>query len=89
MCWAECLGSTSGDKVTAALRRYEDLRIERATEVQQASSRAAEVFYLPDGVAQRERDADYLTVHQRQPGGRRRWIWEYDVRKVAAGHLGP
>lgn len=86
---AEGLGSVRGDKVTAALRRYEDLRIERATEVQQASSRAAEVFYLPDGVAQRERDADYLTVQQRQPGGRRRWIWEYDVRKVAAGHLGP
>jgi salicylate hydroxylase len=80
----ECLAGVEGVDVVAALRRYEALRAERATAVQQASERAAEVFYLPDGPAQRERDADYQTVHQRQPGGRRRWIWEYDVRKVAA-----
>jgi salicylate hydroxylase len=76
---AECLGDTGRDDPATALRRYENLRIGRATEVQQSSSDAAEMFYLPDGTAQRERDAEFATLHRRRPWGRRQWIWEHDV----------
>jgi 2-polyprenyl-6-methoxyphenol hydroxylase-like FAD-dependent oxidoreductase len=76
---AECLGDAGGDDAATALRRYENLRIGRATEVQQSSSDAAEMFYLPNGPAQRERDAEFATLHRRRPWGRRQWIWEHDV----------
>lgn len=76
---AECLGDADRDDVVTALERYENLRIARATEVQQSSSDAAHMFYLPDGPAQRERDAEFATLHRRRPWGRRQWIWEHDV----------
>jgi salicylate hydroxylase len=76
---AECLGDAGRDDLVTTLRRYEILRIGRATEVQQSSSDAAEMFYLPDGPAQRKRDAEFATLHRRRPWGRRQWIWEHDV----------
>jgi salicylate hydroxylase len=74
---ADCLAD--GD-VLGGLERYEPLRVSRATELQEASSRAANVFYLPDGEEQRRRDAEYETLHERLPWGHRQKLWEYDVR---------
>lgn len=75
---AECLGDA--DDAETALERYATLRIPRANKVQQSSSDAAVMFYLPDGPAQRERDAEFAELPQRHPWGRREWIWEHDVQ---------
>jgi salicylate hydroxylase len=79
---AECLGGASRDDIETALARYQEIRIGRANDVQRSSSDAAEMFYLADGPAQRRRDADFATLHQRQPWGRRQRIWDYDVRSA-------
>lgn len=76
---AECLGDVDRDDVVTALARYESLRVARANQVQQSSTDAAHMFYLPDGPAQRARDEDFASLHRRRPWGRREWIWEHDV----------
>lgn len=75
---AECLAA-DGD-VVGALRRYEQIRMSRAEELQDSSATAANVFYLPDGEEQRQRDARYATLLEDLPFGTRQPIWEYDVR---------
>jgi salicylate hydroxylase len=80
---AECLGGDPED-IPAALRRYESIRMERAGELQSSSHAAAESFYLPDGDAQRARDAAYATLRETLPWGTRQPIWEYDVRTALA-----
>jgi salicylate hydroxylase len=77
---AECLGDVDGGDIVTALERYGKLRIARATQVQQSSTDAAVMFYLPDGPAQRERDAEFAALPRRRPWGRRQWIWEHDVQ---------
>ena len=78
---AECL--SRGHPVDA-LRRYETLRLNRAGELQSSSHAAAESFYLPDGEAQRERDASYRRLRETLPWGTRQRIWEHDVRRELA-----
>ena len=77
---AECLAADHD--VSAALRRYERIRMSRAEELQDSSSAAANVFYLPDGEEQRQRDARYATLLEELPFGTRQPIWEYDVRQA-------
>jgi salicylate hydroxylase len=77
---AECLGDAGRGDIVTALERYGNLRIARATQVQQSSSDAAVMFFLPDGPAQRERDAEFAALPRRRPWGRRQWIWEHDVQ---------
>jgi salicylate hydroxylase len=76
---AECLADEPDDPV-GALRRYENIRMTRAGELQTSSHAAAESFYLPDGEEQRERDAAYATLLETLPFGTRQPIWEHDVR---------
>jgi salicylate hydroxylase len=76
---ADCLAAAGGD-VVGALRRYEQIRMRRAEELQDSSATAANVFYLPDGEEQRQRDARYATLLEKLPFGTRQPIWEYDVR---------
>jgi len=76
---AECLADSPGE-VDAALTRYANVRMSRATELQRSSAQAGNVFYLPDGDEQRRRDEEYATLHERQPFGHRQKLWEYDVR---------
>jgi salicylate hydroxylase len=78
---AECLAAAPDDP-TAALARYESVRMTRAENLQASSSTAADVFYLPDGEQQRTRDAAYETLHETQPWGSRQRIWEHDVRET-------
>lgn len=77
---AECLAGAEPDGVESALGRYEQVRMARATELQQSSSKAGTAFYLPDGDEQRQRDTEYATLHERLPWGHRQKLWEYDVR---------
>jgi len=79
---AECLAADADP--CAALRRYERIRMGRAEELQESSTVAAGVFYLPDGEAQRKRDSSYATLLEALPFGTRQPIWEYDVRETLA-----
>lgn len=80
---AECLAADSD--AGEALRRYERIRMHRAEELQDSSATAANVFYLPDGEEQRQRDARYATLLEKLPFGTRQPIWEHDVRDALAG----
>ena len=75
------------DDAVDALAAYERIRMARAEELQESSTTAANVFYLPDGDEQRARDARYATLLDELPFGTRQPIWEYDVRDalVSAG----
>ena len=53
------LSETGPEDVVGALQRYELARTARAKLLQESSHIAADSFYLPDGEAQRERDAGY------------------------------
>ena len=68
------------DNIVDALASYERLRMARTEELQESSTTAANVFYLPDGEEQRTRDAHYTTLLDELPFGTRQPIWEYDVR---------
>ncbi len=81
---AECVAAEPAD-LTAALGRYERVRMGRAGALQASSHTAANVFYLPDGPEQRERDAGYATLHESRPWGPRQSIWEHDVRDDLRG----
>ncbi|WP_433797201.1 FAD-dependent monooxygenase [Actinoplanes sp. CA-252034] len=70
---ARCLAEH--DDPRAALREYEELRIPRTTRLQQVSRARSESNHLPDGPAQRERDA---TFAQRDPLVANGWIYGYD-----------
>jgi salicylate hydroxylase len=80
---AECLAADTD--VVGALQRYEQIRMSRAEELQDSSTTAANVFYLPDGEEQRRRDARYATLLEELPFGTRQPIWEYDVRSALVG----
>jgi salicylate hydroxylase len=72
---AACLRTASRDEVPDALRRYEDVRRPRATQVQDMS-RGREVHnHLPDGPAQRERD---LSLASGEPLRQSAWLFGHD-----------
>jgi salicylate hydroxylase len=79
---AECLAADPD--APQAFRRYEQIRMSRAEELQESSAAAAKVFYLPDGDEPRRRDARYATILEDLPFGTRQPIWEYDVREALA-----
>ena len=54
---AGCLAKVGVEGLPGALRRYEALRLPRATKVQHASKENKIRFHLPDGPLQRQRDA--------------------------------
>jgi salicylate hydroxylase len=76
---AECVGATPDD-VPGALRRYEDIRMGRALELQRSSSGAGSELYLPDGPEQQARDARYASGADDLRWGIRQSVWEYDLR---------
>jgi salicylate hydroxylase len=80
----ECLAGAASADLPAALRRYEEIRMRRAEEMQDSSRAAADTFYLPDGDLQRERDARYETLLDTLPWGPRQPLWEHDVRAALA-----
>jgi salicylate hydroxylase len=76
-CAALALCLRDGPDPEAALARYEDVRIERASEVQRKSrSRALDINHLPDGPEQVARDAALASQDRLE---HQSWLYEYDV----------
>jgi 2-polyprenyl-6-methoxyphenol hydroxylase-like FAD-dependent oxidoreductase len=69
------------DGLTAALRRYETLRLPRTTRLQEVSHARAHINHLPDGPEQRSRDAAFATTDPLAANG---WIYRYDPESEAA-----
>lgn len=78
---AACLADAP-ERPARALRRYESLRQPRTTEMQERSHGRAEVNHLPDGPAQRDRDATFTYGDPLVANG---WIYGYDVDEAVAG----
>lgn len=86
------LGRKDGtSSISNLLKRYQDLRKPRAVEVKFRSGRELDIFSMPDGVEQEERDRlllegsslDSLPVSLLNPTFRE-WLWNYDAIKEAS-----
>lgn len=78
-----CLLEQGAADVPAALRRYEALRLPRATRLQEMSRANKMRFHLPDGPGQQARDAAMAT------GGDRSipaigWLYAHDASAIEA-----
>jgi salicylate hydroxylase len=71
---AGCLADASD--VPGALKRYEALRVERATRVQRMSGERREHHHMPDGPEQEERDA---ALGSQDPLKHNDWLYAHDV----------
>ena len=69
------------DDIAGALARYEAFRKPRATKLQQASAANRTRFHLPDGDAQRDRDAALATSGDRSIENIR-WLYAHDAADV-------
>jgi salicylate hydroxylase len=65
----------------AALRRYQALRLSRTRRLQHVSHARARISHLPDGPAQRARDAAFATTGPLAANG---WIYRYHPDAEAA-----
>jgi salicylate hydroxylase len=74
---AACLAETSG--VEAALRRYESLRLPRASKIQAMSAQNKVRFHLPDGPEQEERDRQMATQSTDWSINAVAWIYGHDA----------
>jgi salicylate hydroxylase len=75
--------STTPEDPAGALRRYEALRLERTARIQEVSHGRVHVNHLPDGGAQRERDARLAVGDPlKQNGGIYRHDAEQTVRRA-------
>ncbi|MEV0776490.1 FAD-dependent monooxygenase [Streptomyces sp. NPDC050428] len=77
---AACLADAEPDDQSAALRRYEEIRLPRTTRIQRQSRENAKTFHLADGDAQRRRDTSTrnssgLDAHD--------WLFGYDAGQAA------
>jgi salicylate hydroxylase len=78
---AACLAGAGAD-VAGALRRYERLRIPRTSRVQATSTANKARFHLPDGPAQRERDARMAAGATDWSYQAVAWIYAHDAAAV-------
>jgi salicylate hydroxylase len=79
---AACLVAAGDADPAETLREYERLRLPRVTLVQ-AMSRANKIrFHMPDGLAQRTRDAEWARAGDRAPDALR-WLYAFDAGAVA------
>jgi salicylate hydroxylase len=77
---ASCLKSGTDD-VPGALRRYEALRLPRASRLQELSRVNKTRFHLPDGPAQAARDAE-LAAHGDRSIAATAWLYGHDAEKI-------
>jgi len=82
---AEGPAAPAGPAWTAALRRYEALRIPRTTQLQNVSHARAHVNHLPDGPEQEARDKSFSEADPLLANG---WIYSYDPRASPQGQQG-
>ena len=73
-----CLARAEKD-IPAALRRYERLRLPRASRLQAMSTDNKTRFHLPDGPEQRERDRQMATASTDWSFDAVAWIYEHDA----------
>jgi 2-polyprenyl-6-methoxyphenol hydroxylase-like FAD-dependent oxidoreductase len=76
---AKCLESVDCTNVPTVLRRYEEIRRPRASQVQAYARRNGTVFHLPDGEAQRQRDAHLAAAAGSNPLLVSSWLYGHDV----------
>jgi salicylate hydroxylase len=75
---AACLAG-GGSDIPGALRRYERLRIPRTSRLQAMSADNKTRFHLPDGPAQRQRDAQMTSGATDWSFNAVAWIYEHDA----------
>ena len=68
----------------AALARYDALRVPRATSIHAASAANKARFHLPDGSAQRARDAQMAAGATDWSYGAVAWIYGHDAGAIEA-----
>jgi salicylate hydroxylase len=76
---AACLRAV--DDPADALHRYERLRLPRVTRLHQMSRANKIRFHMPDGLAQRARDAEWARAGDRAPQTLR-WLYDHDPAAV-------
>jgi salicylate hydroxylase len=81
---AACLGA-AGPDVPGALRRYERIRIPRTSRLQAMSAGNKTRFHLPDGPAQRERDAQLGAGSVAWSFNAAGWLYEHDAGVLPTG----
>jgi salicylate hydroxylase len=81
---ARCLAAHLDDPA-AGLRRYEELRIPRATRLQELSHARLAINHLPDGPEQQARDESFTRDDPLVASG---WIYGYDPDEAADSFLG-
>jgi salicylate hydroxylase len=82
-----CLAEAGSDP-TSALRRYERLRIPRTARLQAISADNKTRNHLPDGPAQRERDAQMAASPTGMSLQSVAWIYQHDAATIDAGRSG-
>ncbi|MET9854231.1 FAD-dependent monooxygenase [Streptomyces sp. NPDC006450] len=83
---AACLAGAGPDRLSAALRRYERIRLPRTTRIQRQSRENAKTFHLEDGGAQQHRD----TAAQTASGlDRHEWLFGYDAEQAVTSSRSP
>jgi 2-polyprenyl-6-methoxyphenol hydroxylase-like FAD-dependent oxidoreductase len=78
---AACLGDTGPDPA-AALRRYETVRLPRATRLQAMSTANKTRFHLPDGPEQQGRDAEMAAGSTDWSFDAVAWLYNHDATVV-------
>jgi len=76
-----CLLKLSND-VSAALRLYEQLRLPRASRLQGMSATNKTRFHMPDGPAQRERDAEMARGATDWSPAAIAWLFAHDAESI-------
>jgi 2-polyprenyl-6-methoxyphenol hydroxylase-like FAD-dependent oxidoreductase len=79
---AAVLASAGGDG-PAALRRYEELRLPRTARIQAVAAGNKERNHLPDGPAQRQRDANMAAGVADWSIGASAWVYDHDATVLA------
>ncbi|MEU7612583.1 FAD-dependent monooxygenase [Micromonospora sp. NPDC049204] len=76
---AACLADARPGDLSAALRRYEGIRLPRTTRIQQQSRANAETFHLVNGQARHRRDTSAQTASGLD---RHEWLFGYDAEQA-------
>jgi salicylate hydroxylase len=74
---------TAGGDPAAILRRYQELRLPRVTQLQQMSRANKYRYHMPDGPEQQARDAAIAATRERAPAAMR-WLFGFDAGTVEA-----
>jgi salicylate hydroxylase len=78
----QCVAGANPLTMADALRKYAAVRQPRVWQVQRISRQNATTYHLPDGQAQRERDATWAAAEGARPYSERGWLFAYDVQRA-------